>query len=150
MFLAGVGVDSFSGGAVVVGTASLRALVRGALGFLGLPVIADFLETVLERGVGHPMGTLLAAVFLGGRVMRLAERSLRFAAGPLQRAGQLTLLGLTTLCCFRHAFPSPSGVVIFRRIPAPCRTRAEGSERPPPLRDRPHSDEPARQRKPAR
>src|SRR5215207_9786812 len=72
--------------------------VRRALLVLGLPVVADLLERVLD---GRPRGLVragLAVVGLLGRVERLRVRALGLRGGALERAGQVFLLrGHTTV-----------------------------------------------------
>src|SRR5690606_9088595 len=80
----------------------LGALVGGTLALLRLPVVADLLEAVLQRGVGHTVGALLVAlVLLVGRVEGLGEGALRLGGRALQRVREIGLAGL------RHALSSP-------------------------------------------
>src|SRR5438045_2803081 len=94
MLLGGVRVDTAGRWARRV-TASLGLLVRWPLGalVLGLPVVADLLVGVLEGAVRDAVRPLAFPVLLDGRVVGLGERSLGLRVRPLDRAGQLALLG---------------------------------------------------------
>ena len=63
--------------------------VRGPLAALRLPVVADLLEAVLERGKGGPVRALTLAVLLDRGVVRLDPGALRLRRRALQRRGKL-------------------------------------------------------------
>src|SRR5204863_5432211 len=76
--------------------------VGGTLLVLGLPVIAHFLEAVLERRVGDAMGPLALAILLDRGVMGLREGPLRLGRRTLDGVGKLRLLGCACTCCLWH------------------------------------------------
>src|SRR5206468_1684248 len=74
---------------------------------LRLPVVADLLEVVLERGVRRAMRALALAVLLGGAVVRLRELPLRLGGRALERVRQLRLDRLSALRGLRHVDEVP-------------------------------------------
>ncbi len=79
-----------------VGARAARGLgVRGARApaFLGLPVVADLLVGVLDRGPGDPAGAGVVVVGPLGGVERLGPRLLGLGVAALQGARQLALPG---------------------------------------------------------
>src|SRR4051812_1692437 len=94
--LRGVGIHSAGGLAAALAgrpTRLLGLLVGGPLVVLGLPVVADLLERVLEGAERRAVGALALAVLVDGRVVGLDPGSLSLLRGSLQRRGKLLLSG---------------------------------------------------------
>src|SRR6478672_13355132 len=97
MSFGGVGVDPASRRQRRV-LATLGLLVGRSILLLGLPVVADLLVGVLQRGERHLMrAPFVTVVLVDGRVVCLRERLLGLRSGALQRARKLILDGLTGL-----------------------------------------------------
>src|SRR5579884_1855079 len=84
------------------GAAPCRLRVRGTLALLGLPVVADLLEGVLEGAIGRLVGPAALAVLLRRVVVRLGEGVLGLLGRAPQGRGQLALLGMAACSGLRH------------------------------------------------
>src|SRR6266545_1834617 len=123
VLLGGVGVDPAGRLATPPGgrAAAGRLRIARALLALFLPLVADLLERVLERGERGAVRPLALAVLLDRRVVRLAPGLLRLSGRAPQGAGQLLACRhgthLLTVCSLRQC-PGPSLRKPWRDYPA--------------------------------
>src|SRR5689334_13266235 len=117
-----VGIHTTGGLARRLGAAVPGALVGGTLLLLGLPVVADLLVTVFERGVGDAVRALFALVLLHRGIVYLGEYSLRVLIGFPYGAGQFGEFRVTAPSGLGHRlFPSSTDNCSGRRTGGPCR-----------------------------
>src|ERR1700694_3927152 len=82
------------------GTAPLGTRIGRAFVVLGLPVVADLLEGVLDRRVGGSVSALALSVRLHGAVVNFLEGALRLGWRSLQRAREIGPAALALWHCY--------------------------------------------------
>src|SRR6266511_3217682 len=110
VLLAGIRVDAARGPGLGAAPAGRLGVARTLLR-LRLPMVADLLERVLDRGQRGPMGALALAVLLHGRVVRLDVRVLCLLGRSLERLGDV-------VTCWHACGVAPSRDAVNRVIRA--------------------------------